>query len=444
MRLRPEAIAFCLAALIGAGLSSLVGWSPAPASGASAAAPAPVSAPEARKGREHLRRGDNAVRRNDLRTADLHYRSAWDVEATRARAADALRSLHEQPGFVLRADEEAVSATQTLLGEGFRRTETDHFVILSDASREWTRHKASLLERAHHQYFRFVDRLEFPAYPPRTKLLCVLFQDHAMYQAFAKTHDGVAAPWIAGYYAGLSNRIVFYDDQTGPAFRKAFEQLDGYERDVVDLRRQARGLGDVHGEAASLRARADHLTRRVATERARLVEEAARAAEAKTIHEAIHLLAFNTGLQSRAHQYPFWLTEGLAVAFETDRPSAAFGPDRPTESREREFERILREGDLIDLEALVAMNAPIVADADGVDALYSHSFALFAHLFRTSRRDVVGYLLDIHAEPPGKIDPARHVAMFRQRFGDPGAVERRWMRRLEAASPSLASHPGRE
>ncbi len=441
MRLRPEAIAFCLAALLGAGLSSLVVRGPVVATGAVAS---PTAAPAARQGRERLRKGDLAVRRGDLHAADKHYRRAWDFDATRPRAADALRSLHEHPRFELRADEKSVSEAQALLGEGFWRLETKHFVILSDASRDWTRQKAALLERAHHQYFRFVDRLEFPVYPPQHKLLCILFEDHAMYQAFARTHDGVNAPWIAGYYAGLSNRVVFYDDRSGPAFRKAFEQLDDYERDVSDLRREARSLRDAPDESASLSARAAHLTRRVASERTRLEEEAAHAAQAKTIHEAIHLLAFNTGLQSRAHQYPFWLTEGLAVAFETDQPDAAFGPDRPTERREQEFQRFLQEGGLIELEALVAMNAPIVADAEGVDALYSQAFTLFTHLVRKSRRTLVGYMLDIRDEPPGRITPPRHVELFTAHFGRPASVERRWLRSLGADRSALASHPGGE
>ena len=36
---------------------------------------------------------------------------------------------------------------------------------------------------------------------------------------------------------------------------------------------------------------------------------------------------------------PFWITEGLATSFETDRPHAAFGPDRPAEAREEELAR---------------------------------------------------------------------------------------------------------
>lgn len=428
MRLRPEAVAFGVAVVGGWLLAASLGLSSAQRAGAETQA---VSA-SAQAGRALLRQGSEAAARDDLAGAEQAFRKAWLVPAVRDEAASALRDLSRRPAYEAAVDEEALRVTADLLGPGFTRHETQHFVILSDAGRDWTLAKAALLERAHHQFFRVMDRMEYAAVPPEHKLHCVLFKEHAMYMTFARAHDGVEAPWVAGYYAGLSNRVVFYDDQTGPTFSRAFDELSQAERNATEMRSKARQAQRERqpGVAETLAARAEELDRRVGLERRRLREQATETSDAKTIHEAVHLLAFNCGVQSRARQYPFWLTEGMAVSFETDRPSAAFGPDHPSDAREDEFRDTLRDGRLIDLEALIQLAAPPDRDTDTVDAMYSESYALFTYLYRYERRSLAGFLADVWAEPPGPIAPQRQLELFRARFGAPEAVERRWLRRM--------------
>lgn len=297
----------------------------------------------------------------------------------------------------LRADEAAVTSTLSMLGQGFTRTETDHFVILSDCDRAWTQARAGMLERANHQFTRFMERLEREPGALDAKLQVVLINDHAAYAAFARTRDGVTAPWVAGYYAAFTNRAVFYNDATAP----------------------------VHPEPGPSRASA---APSIAPRQARAAEgEAASITTAKTLHEAIHLVAFNRGLQSRARQAPFWLTEGLACSFESDQPTRSLGPDRPVKEREEEFDAVVEKGALIPLEALVAMNhAP--EDDVSVSAMYAQSYMLFRHLFRHKREQLAAYFDDLNNEPPGFASPRRHSEMFEARFGDPRAVEKALMR----------------
>jgi hypothetical protein len=143
------------------------------------------------------------------------------------------------PGFRLSVDTAALEATQVLLGEGFRRADTSHFVVLSDCDTAWTNTRAQVLERTRDQYFRVAKRMGVLVVPHERKLLCVFFKDHEMYRAFARTHDRVEAAWVAGYYSTAANRIVFFNEASAPGYEDAGAQLDTYRARVRSLREQA-------------------------------------------------------------------------------------------------------------------------------------------------------------------------------------------------------------
>jgi hypothetical protein len=400
--------------------------------------PEPVSyvpRPVAREiglGAERLAAGDRAAERGELRQADEAYRAAWEDLAVRTRAAAALQSLHRTPGFTLAADEPAVAATRHALGATFRRFDTPHFVILSDCSTEWTAQRGDLLERARAQFFRVTERMGLPAVPHQYRLVCVLFNDHDHYQAFARANDGLEAGWVAGYYATRSNRIVFYNDATSPAYGAARDRLQTFEQQMRDAKSQAEEA-DRHSQkdlAQRLHASADDLDRQIKRERSRLGEIATAHSTAKTVHEAVHLLAFNCGVQLGDHDYPFWLSEGLATSFETDRPQEAFGPDRLQGAgpRRDRFEELRQTGKLMPVSQIVTLSESPDWDADTADAMYCYSHALFTNLFRKDPAAVGAYLSALSGEPPGRLTPARQLDLFRMTFGDPAEIDKRMAR----------------
>lgn len=435
LRIRSEA-AFLSALVAGAWLATAVVGVGAPTSARATS----LAAEPAIDGPALLSEADAARRARDLPEADRLYRLAWRDSLTRTRAAQALRAL-ESDGLAAPIDEAALSEAHAILGNAFRRFESDHFVLLSDSPRATAVAKLQALERAHHQYFRAVDRLGFDAYPAPHKLLCILFADHAMYRAFASAHDGVDAGWVAGYYAGLSNRAVFYEDHSGPNFTAAQGQLDEAEARVRELERGAAEArrNRRHDDARLIAAQAEQLNQRIQSERSRLSDQARESSIAKTIHEAIHLLAFNTGLQSRGRQYPFWLTEGLATSFETDRPHAAFGPDRPYPVREEELARSAERGSLVPFRALISALQPPDEDDGATEAMYAQAWSLFAYLHRTDRRSLADFFADILDEPPGRMSDERRVELFERRFGAIDRVESRWRRHVEQSIPQVAA-----
>ncbi len=381
-----------------------------------------------------LELGDEAVARRDYAAADALYRVAVSAPEHREVASSRLHALHDLSRFKLTIDEAQVRELEAWLGPDFRRYESSHFAVLSDAGRQAALARVRTMERARHQFFRVMKRLEFPVVPPKHKLVCLFFENHEDYAAFARTRDNVDTGWIAGYYTGLGNRVVFYDDASSPRFLQARDAIRQYHATLEQARERVTGArGDRDRRAAEhYAAYARDLQERITEETRRIDEEAERIAESKTIHETIHLLAFNSGLQSRARLYPFWFTEGLAASFETDRPDASFGPDQPTERREQEFAEAVAGGRTMPVSALIRLTdaGHAHAHARAAEALYAQAHALFTLLFNENPDAMRWYLESIHREPAGEISAERHAQLFERAFGDPDAIERRLLRRV--------------
>lgn len=348
------------------------------------------------------------------------------------------RHAPEGPGSVqydLKADERAVARTANIVGPGFRRTESRHFVILTDCSTASARARAGLLERTRDQFLKMAAKLDLSIKPHDHKLLCVYFNDPVEYAAFAGAHDGLEADWVAGYYATATNRVVFYNDENAPDLKEALDQLESYEAEAGSRRSMATEAARRQDRIAAdrLDAAAQRLEDQIASERSRLTRHTRDVAIAKTIHEAVHLLAFNTGLQDPAADYPFWLSEGLATSFETTTPSAAFGPAYESPSRQARLAELAAADMLPPLDDLVTFSTAPADDAEAADAMYHFSYALFAHLYRFEREKLGAYIESFKHEPPGPISPARQRELFRNHFGDPRPIERRILVTLDAS-----------
>jgi len=224
----------------------------------------------------------------------------------------------------------------------------------------------------------------------------VLFEHQRDYRAFAATHDDIHDPWIVGHYSPSHDRVVF------------FHRAEDDQRSVAN-----------------------------------------QSAIATTIHEAIHQLHFHTRIKSVNVQYPLWICEGLATAFETDAPNQAFGPDHEYAPRRDRFQLLLQDDQLMPLRDMVAVMQLDANRQDTVAALYHQSYAFITWASRFRAAQLRDYLNAMLHEPPGKVDEPRHVAIFQQAFGDIEAVERQWLnheRRLLAERGRIAPdvHAGPE
>jgi hypothetical protein len=348
------------------------------------------------------------VAAGDAAGADALLRRALRLDVRDPRPADLLREIYDGRGVRLPVDDGAVGDALAQLGAGSWSMETEHFVIVSNADRAWTQGRASMLERAYDEVHRFGGRIGVRMHPPEAKLVCVLVGRHDQYEALALEHDGVRASWVSGYYASASNRIVFYDDSTGPAFVAAKARLE-----------EARGRAPRGNREAEVALEAED---------SRIDGAALAASTAKTVHEAAHLVAYNCGMQSRARQAPFWFTEGLATNFETPTGAGRLGPESPVEFREAEFAALLARGGAMPVAQFVGVLEAPEDDRARAGDMYAQAYALFRFLARTDREALGGFARDLLSEPAGESTPERMRELFRDRFGPAEAVERRWVK----------------
>lgn len=330
----------------------------------------------------------------------------------------------------LASESEPYEKARQALPDRFVEHETRRFVVFSDAPTSATRDQAERMERVHHQFQRFASRLDLRPLPLRHKLVCVLFHKREDYQAFAREHDGVVDPWIAGYYSPANDRVVFYDIESNPSLTQARTKLEQMRTRMasLDVRLGLAERNGRRGEAEGLRRNLARYRQHIASEQLRVDEFARQSSIATITHEATHQLLFHTSVQSPYIQYPIWISEGLATSFETGRPQDAFGPDQEFLPRREGFRALLLQDRLIDIRDLASITDLSRCDDEYVRMVYHHSYALVTWMSRFRKAELRNYLMLMRKEPPGQPKPRRHLEIFEEAFGDLEQLGRSWLR----------------
>lgn len=385
---------------------------------------------------EAFRNARQAEEEGRHREAFDWYLEAWADPELRQESARRARSLERIARLSSQDDTSAIEPLQGKLGEGFKTYRSRSYLVLSDAPDDWTRSRITLLERAREQYFRDIDRLGVPIHPHPHRLVCVFFGQHADYLAFAQQHDGFDAAWTAGYYSMGHNAIIVHDDRTSPSLFRVMRELAEYEARINELSTQSNEANrdGRYEQAKLLRDAANDLNDNLIKERQRIEKQVLRFGVAKVLHEAIHLLAFNTGLQDRRSSYPLWVSEGLAASFEAESTTSQFGFAFAFEPREQELERLVLRDELPSLEKLVVLDDNTGLQAYTARPLYAMAYGLFKELHRTQRDELAAFLSELADLPAGEQSPEEHLNRFERHFGDVAALERRIARRWLAAA----------
>ncbi|MCP4172815.1 MAG: DUF1570 domain-containing protein [Fuerstiella sp.] len=158
-------------------------------------------------------------------------------------------------------------------GGGTAIHQTEHFVICSDASELYTAFCGRLLEKVVVEYLKFFEDSDIQLKKITAKLPVLIFRDTARFQEFAqRQHPDTDFSDVPGYYSVRDNQMLITAISGDREFRT--------NSDVVrELKKKPRQVETI-------------------------------------VHEAVHQLTFNTGLQVRFADNPMWLSEGLAVFFE--------------------------------------------------------------------------------------------------------------------------------
>ncbi len=268
---------------------------------------------------------------------------------------------------------------------GFATYDTAHYLICYNTSKAYAQWCGALYERLYRAFFTYWTQRGFELRDSEAPLVAIVFADRPTYIRYATQDLGEGAEAVIGYYNMRSNRVVMYD------------------------------LTGVEGAST----RADFTTSAAHINRILSRPQAERTV-ATIIHEATHQIAFNCGFQQRYADIPLWVSEGVAVYFETPDLESTKGWRRiGGVNRERllQFRQYLRNRPSDSLVTLLA-NSKRLRNTETAPDAYAEAWALNYFLLRRRSQEYHKYLRMLSQKKPliNDTDEER-LAAFQAAFG---------------------------
>jgi hypothetical protein len=307
------------------------------------------------------------------------------------------RRKDDKPFKPFTRDELAKKLTSDL--PGFRIHTTKHYVFCYNTSPAYAQWVGSLYERLYGAFYNYWERRKFELHEPEFPLVALVFDSQETYAQYSKKELGEATKSIIGYYSLQSNQVNMYD-------------LTGVEELKI--------AGD-RGSAARINAI--------------LSQPAAERTVATIIHEATHQLAYNSGLEARFADNPFWVSEGIAIYFETpDLQSAKGWRNIGGVNRVNlfNFRKSLRDRGADSLTTLLSDDKRF-RDPTTAGNAYAEAWALNYFLLRTREAKYVEYVKELSKLTPLVEEGAEfRLTMFKKHFGELPALETEFLRYMRS------------
>jgi len=265
---------------------------------------------------------------------------------------------------------------RTEFGKGYEISGTGHYLVVHPKGErtDW----APRFEELYRNYMRYFTARGLEPTTPQFPLVAIVFPKEQDFLKYAQQSGAKLVPGTLGFYSPVSNRILLYDVTSG--------QKDNPQWQI----------------------------------------------NAETIvHEAIHQMAFNTGVHSRYSPPPRWVAEGLGTIFEArgvwNSKQFTSQPDRINRYRFDEFKSFVgsrrKAGSLPEF-----LSSDRIFQSDPALA-YAEAWALSFFLFETQPKRYVEYLQATAAHPQfTEVRSPERLAEFSRCFGnDLRALEARYL-----------------
>lgn len=263
-------------------------------------------------------------------------------------------------------------------GEEFVVTQTEHYLIIANSSEDYAEFCGKLLEKVYSEYTKLMQQLEVPVQFPEQLLPVLIFASTAEFQAHAKRmHPEVSFDETPGFYSIRENQVLLQDLTRDRSLKTS----------------------------AAIRKKLSEQPLQVAT----------------IVHEAVHQLAFNSGVQVRLADNPVWFSEGLALCFEQTTPRTALLWTRPNLVNARhqpEFVRLAASSQaFIPFEELIQQDS-FFQQSETVAAAYAESWGLTTWLIRERPKQLAAWIARLRQlKPLQPFTPADRAAMFVETIG---------------------------
>lgn len=239
--------------------------------------------------------------------------------------------------------------------------------------------------------------LENTEYP----LVVVIHPSRQKFDDACRESDLPVSELLQGFYHPHSNRVTLYDIPETPNSLSASSQLSAPK------------------------------TGSKPTSNTTVSDEARRT----TIHEAIHQLAFNTGLHSRLRQNPRWVVEGLATTLEEGGLQSRVKSgtaSRINATRLEQFQKYRESGRSHTIKTLITDDETLYR-TNPVN-FYSEAWAFSFYLSEQRRPEYINYLKRIAQRNSFTTNdsPEQRLADFQAAFGnDLDWIETRFLRFID-------------
>ena len=276
------------------------------------------------------------------------------------------------------------------LGNGFSVSSTDHFCVAHDSGMPQARQLADRLEEAFLQFQSFFEQSGFELQSPPMRLSWISFSDQDLFAQYVRRAEKTDVSRLSGYYSAKTNRVVIVESASP-------DRLAAEQTAPVQI------AGDVLGDIAP---------KTVTNDPNQFV---------KIAHELAHQLAFNTGLQKRGVMYPLWVSEGLAMQYETKLTL----PHRGNTDRSDRLVEMQIHNRLIPLERFASITR-LPANRDYCEDLYAQAWGFFDFLL-TRHPDVLqNYLKSLYNGKVGFRSVSTVEREFSAYFGSIDDLNSQW------------------
>ncbi len=263
---------------------------------------------------------------------------------------------------------------------------TEHYVFATNGNVVTAEWAAQTLEKLHRVFHLYWEQQELKLVPAERPLIGLWFATQTDFAKYGTADGNPLAAKGNGYYSMTTNRFALFDFPTKP------------------------GMPPLKTVADAQRASVAHPT-----------------ITATLLHEGLHQIAYNSGLHQRYSDVPVWLSEGMAMFFESidlNAKDETKSVGRTNPARLKSY-RLLQKmpKDAMPLQSLIATNERF-AKADEIPRSYPEAWALTYFLLKQQPAKYVDYLRVIQAKPVLQWDePDERMANFRTAFGDPATVQ---------------------
>jgi hypothetical protein len=294
---------------------------------------------------------------------------------------------------------EALSKQLTAeLPAGFRIHPTQHYLICYNTSPAYAQWVGALFERLHKGFYNYWTKKGAVLHEAQFPLVALVFDSKESFGKQTKAELGEGFETIIGYYSLKTNRMTMFD-------------LTGVE-------------GARLGNQRTAASRIQQILSQPGAERT----------VATIVHEATHQLAFNSGLQTRYADVPFWVSEGIAIYFETPDLDNAKGwrsIGSVNQYSMSNFRRYLASRPSGSLPLLLSDDKRF-RDPAAVTSAYAEAWALNYFLLRTREEAYVKYLAALAEQTPlVDVSPEERIKTFKEFFGeDLGTLEAEFLRHM--------------